>query len=181
MSNVVGFGFCGVSTSARRFSSGQLCSAIRRTIGAYTTPSSVLTRCSSVESLLPSHLLASFGAEFLDPFPTFGGRASTDSPNSITFPRYGPPTARQNGRCASSPLKRGMAQAPCRTIHAINTLSVVGLRAVLHCFQLCALLSLQLFLKVSHCSVALMGSAGGLSNDCSFFSFGFHTFCPLDE
>ena len=56
MSNVVDFCFCGVSTTARRFSSDQLCSAIRRTLRAYTTPSpSVLTRCSSVKSLLPSH------------------------------------------------------------------------------------------------------------------------------
>ena len=47
VSAVVVFGFCGVSTTARRFSSDDLC--------AYTTPSSVLTRCSSVRSLLPIH------------------------------------------------------------------------------------------------------------------------------
>ena len=52
----------------------QMCSASRRTLRAYTTPSSVLTRCSSVRSLLPDHttdfhLSVSFGAGFPDPFP----------------------------------------------------------------------------------------------------------------
>ena len=50
MSAIVVFGLCGVSTTARRFSSDQLCSASRRTLRAHTTPSSVLTRCSSVRS-----------------------------------------------------------------------------------------------------------------------------------
>ena len=54
----------------------------------YTTPSSVLTRCSSMRSLLPSHT----------PIPRSFSRlwkgASTDSTNSSNFPRYGPPTAR---------------------------------------------------------------------------------------
>ena len=66
MSGAVVFGLCGVSTTARRFSSDQLFSASRRSLRAYTTPSSVLTRCSSVRSLLPSsgfHLSGSFGAE----------------------------------------------------------------------------------------------------------------------
>ena len=66
-----------VFDTARRFSSDQLCSASRRTLRAYTTPSSVLTRCSSVRSLVPSHtadfhLSDSFGAGFPDPFPTSG-------------------------------------------------------------------------------------------------------------
>ena len=73
MSAVAVFGLCGVSTNVQRFSSNQLCSALR----AYTTPSSVLTRCSSVRSLLPRHtadfhVSASFGAGFPDPFPAFG-------------------------------------------------------------------------------------------------------------
>ena len=68
MSTVVDFGFCGVSATARRFSSDQLCSASRRTLRACTTPSSVLTRCSSMRSRLPSHtavfhLSASFCAD----------------------------------------------------------------------------------------------------------------------
>ena len=66
-----------VSTTDRRFSSDQPCSASRRTLRAYTTPSSVQTRCSSVRSLLPTHtpdfhLSASFGAGSPDPFPTSG-------------------------------------------------------------------------------------------------------------
>ena len=77
MCTVVDFGFCGVSTTSRSFSSDQLCSASRRTLRACTTPSSVLTGCSSVRSLLPSHtadfhLSASFGAGFPGPFPTSG-------------------------------------------------------------------------------------------------------------
>ena len=40
MSIVADFGFCGVSRSARRFSSDQLCSTSRRTLRLYTTPSS---------------------------------------------------------------------------------------------------------------------------------------------
>ena len=47
-SAIVVFGLCGVATTARRFSSDQLCSACRRTL------SSVLTRCSSVRSLRPA-------------------------------------------------------------------------------------------------------------------------------
>ena len=99
MSIVVDFGFCGVSFSTPWFTSDQLCSASRRTLRAYTTPSSVRTRCSSVRSLLPSHmpdfhLSASFGAGFPDPCPTSGRCASTDSSNSSNFPRYGPPMAR---------------------------------------------------------------------------------------
>ena len=59
--------------TALRFSSDQLFSASRRTLRAYTTPSSVRTKCSSVRSLLPSHtpdfpLSANFGAGFPDPF-----------------------------------------------------------------------------------------------------------------
>ena len=46
LSVVIDLGFCGVSTTALRFSSDQR---------AYTTPSSVRTRCSSVRSLFPSH------------------------------------------------------------------------------------------------------------------------------
>ena len=87
MSIVVDFGFCGVSFSARRFTSDQLCSASRRILRAYTIPSSVRTRCLSVRSLLPSHtpdfhLSASFVAGFPDSFPTSGRCASTDSSNS---------------------------------------------------------------------------------------------------
>ena len=52
---VIDLGFCGVSMTALRFSSDQLCSASCRTLHAYTTPSSVRTRCSSVRSLFPSH------------------------------------------------------------------------------------------------------------------------------
>ena len=75
MSNVIDFDFCRVSTSDRRSSTDQLCSAIRRTLRAYSTPSSVPTRCSSVMPFLPSltpgfHLSASFGAGFPDPFAT---------------------------------------------------------------------------------------------------------------
>ena len=77
ISTVVDFSFCGVSTTVRRFSSDQLCSASRRTLRAYTTLSSVLSRCSSVRSLFTSHtadfhLSASFGAGFPDLFPTSG-------------------------------------------------------------------------------------------------------------
>ena len=95
---VVDLGFCGVSTTALRFSSDQLFSASRRTLRAYTTPSFVRTRCSSVRSLFPSHtpdfhLSANFGAGFPDPFPTSGRCARTVSPNSTNFPRYGRPMA----------------------------------------------------------------------------------------
>ena len=48
ISAIVVFGLCGVSTTARRFPSDQLCSTSRRTL------SSVLTRCSSVRSLRPA-------------------------------------------------------------------------------------------------------------------------------
>ena len=48
ISAIVVFGLCGVSTTARRFSCDQLCSASRQTL------SSVLTRCSSVRSLRPA-------------------------------------------------------------------------------------------------------------------------------
>ena len=54
---VIDLGFCGVSTTLMRFSSDQLFSASRRTLRAYTAPSSVRTRCSSVRSLFPSHTL----------------------------------------------------------------------------------------------------------------------------
>ena len=68
----------------------------------------------------------------------------------------------------SLPLKRGMSQATCRTIHFISALSVVGLyvlRAGVQCCQHCAHLSLQLCLIVFHCSVALMRSSGRGSDD----------------
>ena len=79
---VIDLGFCGVSTTALRFSSDQLFSASHRTLRAYTTPSSVRTKCSSVRSLFPSHtpdfhLSANFGAGFPDPFPTSGRCAIT--------------------------------------------------------------------------------------------------------
>ena len=48
------------------------------------------------------------------------------------------------------------------------------LRAVLHCCRYCAHLSLHLFLVVVHCSVALMRSSGRASDDCLFWTFGFH-------
>ena len=96
---VIAIGFCGVYTTALRFSSDQLFSASRRTLRAYTTPSSVRTRCSSVRSLFPSHtsdfhLSANFDARFPDPFPISGRCARTVSPNSTNFPRYGPPMTR---------------------------------------------------------------------------------------
>ena len=89
---VIDLGFCGVSATALRFSSDQLFSASRRTLLAYTTPSSVRTRCSSVRSLFPSHtpgfhLSANFGAGFPEPFPTSGRCARIVSPNSTNFPR----------------------------------------------------------------------------------------------
>ena len=85
-SSVAVFGFCGVSATAWKFSSGQR-SLTRRTQRANTVPSSALTRCSSVRSLVPSHtpcfyLSNSFGAGFPDPFPTSGSWGSKDSPNS---------------------------------------------------------------------------------------------------
>ena len=43
------------STTALRFSSDQLFSASRRTLRAYTSPSSVRTKCSSARSLFPNH------------------------------------------------------------------------------------------------------------------------------
>ena len=52
---VVDLGFFRVSMTDLRFSSDQLCSARRRTFRAYTTVSSVRTKCSSVRSLLSSH------------------------------------------------------------------------------------------------------------------------------
>ena len=54
LSVVIDLGFCGVSMTALRLSSDHLFSASRRTLRAYTTPSSVRTKCSSVRSLLPS-------------------------------------------------------------------------------------------------------------------------------
>ena len=54
MSNIVDFNFCGISTTARR-----LCSTIRRTLRMYTTPSSVLTRCTSLSLLwLPTRRIS---------------------------------------------------------------------------------------------------------------------------
>ena len=102
-----------VSTTARRCSSDQLCSAIRRMLRAYTTPSSVLTRCSVVRLLLPSftadlHLSDSFGAGF--PFPPLEGKQGTDSHDSSNFPRYGPPVAGCSGDSASLPLKPGRVE-----------------------------------------------------------------------
>ena len=65
--------FYSVSTTARKFS---LTSCAWRFVMrfAYTTPSFVLNRCSSVRSLMPRHpadfyMSASFGAAFPDPFP----------------------------------------------------------------------------------------------------------------
>ena len=55
------------------------------------------------------------------------------------------------------------------------------LRAVFHCCQHCAHLSLQVFLIVFHCSVASMRESGRTSDDRSFLIFGLRAFCSLDE
>ena len=120
---VVDLGFCDVSMTDLRFSSDQLFSANRRTLRAYTTPSSVRTRCSSARSLFPSHtpdfpLYANFGAGLPDPFPT-SGRSS--------FPRLRSAHGTIERETARQPRKRGLSQAACRTIHLIKALSAVGL------------------------------------------------------
>ena len=80
--------FCGVSTTAGESPSDPRCSVVRRTLRVDTTPSSVLTTCSSVTSLCPSH--------------TFGKRDNTISPHSSNSPRQDLPIARWTSDCASS-------------------------------------------------------------------------------
>ena len=158
---VVDLGFCGVSMTDLRFSSDQLCSARRRTFRAYTTVSSVRAKCSSVRSLATRqifHLSANFGAGVPDPFQTSGRCARTVSPNSTSFPRYGPPMARKNGDCTSLTPKRGMSQAACRTIHLIKALSAVGLYCVRSCIaaSIVRCCPCSCFMIIFDSSVALM-------------------------
>ena len=128
--------------------------ASRRTLHAYTTPSSVLTRCSSVRSLLPGHtadfhLEASFGAGLPDSFfSPLEREPSTDSPNSRNFPRYGPPHDLMERVYIVSPGAKnepsGMLNNP---FHQCSVSGWSVLRAVLKCCQHCTHLSVHLFFE----------------------------------
>ena len=149
LSTVVDFGFGVASPTPRRFSSAPLCSACLRTLRAYTAPSSVLTRCSSVRSLLTSrtadfHLSACVGAGFQ------GRRASTDSQSSSNF-------FHNTDHSRLDRMQTAHRQAACRTNPFLQCI-VSGrsvLRAVLKHCQRRTHLSLQLFLIVFRCSAAL--------------------------
>ena len=128
--------FCGVSTTAGESLLDQCCSVIRRTLRVDTTPSSVLTRCSSVTSLCPSH--------------TLGKRDNT----AATRPSH---CAVEKGlRIVTQESRNEANRMTDNPFHqcAVNRRS--ALREVLQCCQHRALLSLQLFLTVFDCFVALM-------------------------
>ena len=182
----VDLGFCWVSTTGRRFSSDHLCSASRRTLRAYTTPSSVRTRCSSVRSLLPCHTadfhlscplrcwisrsLSNFWKMCENSFSKFHRLSAVRSTHG-TIERD----------CASLPSETGN-EPGCVSDNPFHQSTVNGrsvLEALLHCCQHCAHLSLQLSLVVFTSSVALMSSSWRTSDDSSFLSFGFDTFCHL--
>ena len=166
MSAIVVFGLCSVSTTAQKFSSDQLCSASRRTLRACTSPSSVLTRCSSVRSLLPNHtadfhLSASFGAGFPDPFShlwkvskhTFAElqqlSAIRTTHGSIEW-----------GLCTVSSESRD--EPSCMSNNPFHQCTVSGLSVLCSFLKRCqhrAHLSLQLFLIVFDSTVALMRSS----------------------
>ena len=118
-----------------------------------------------------------------DPFPTSGRRASTDSPNSSTFSTIRT-THRtiERGLCIVAPETRN--EPSCVSNNPFHQCTVSGrsvLRAVLHGYQHCAHLSLKPFLIDVHCCVALVRSSGTTSDDCSFWTFRFRTFCPHHE
>ena len=129
--------FCSVSTIARRSSADQLCSAVRRTLRAYTTPSSVLTRCSSVTSFLHSrathfHLSASFGAALPDPF-TNCGRTKLQHLSTIRTSHR----TTQRGLCfVASQTRNEPSCVSNNPVSSVDCLwSVFFLRAILHCCQ----------------------------------------------
>ena len=96
------------------------CSASRRALCAYTTPSSVLCRCSSVRSLLPTRPISTCQPASAWDFQILV--PPLEDENRFTklqhFPQYGPPNVRWDGDCASFSLKRGMSEVACRTIHS---------------------------------------------------------------
>ena len=160
---VINLGFCGVSTTALRFSSDRLFSASRRTLRAYTTPSSVRTRCSSVRSLFPSHtpdfhLFANFGAGFPDSFSFLWKMCKNcfsklhqfstirSSHGTIEWGLYLVISETRNEpRCVSD-----------NPSHQCIVCRWYVLCVFLHCCQHCSHLSLQLFLIVFDSSIALM-------------------------
>ena len=157
---------------------------------AYTTPSSVLTRCSSVRSLLPSHtadfhLSASFGAGFLDPLPPLEGEHAQIRRSPATFHDTGIRATRGSvGRGLYIVSRETRDEPSCMSNNPFHQCTFSG-RSVVCAFlnrcQHCAHSSLQLFLTVFNCSVALMRSSWRASDDFSLLTFGFHIFCPFDE
>ena len=155
-----------------------LTSCAQRVVGrcAYTTLSSVLTRCSSVRSLLPTadfHLSAQLRWKTSQHRFAKLQHLSTIRTTHRTIER---------GLCIVALETRN--EPSCMSNNPFHHCTVSGwsvLRAVLQSSQHGAHLSLQLFLIVLHCTVALMRSSWTTSDDCSFLTFGFHTCCPHDE
>ena len=141
----------------------ELFSASRRTLRAYTTQSSVRTRCSSVRSLFPSHTLgfhlsANFGAGCPDPFPTSGRCARTVSPNSHQFStvRSAHDTIEWALYLTTSETRNEPRCVSDNPSHQCVVCRWSVVCVFLHCCQLCSHLSLQLFLIVFDSSIALM-------------------------
>ena len=162
MSAVVVFGFCGVSTTARRCASDQLCSASRRPLRvsnsfvssdqmlvcdvAFAQPHSGFPNVSQLRRGIPRsfpHLWKVSKHRFakLHQLSTI---RTTHCSTEWGLYIISPETRNQPSRMSNNPF------------HQCTVGGRSVLCAVLKCCQHCAHLSLQLFLIVFHCSVALM-------------------------
>ena len=147
-----------------RFSSDQLCSVIRRTLRAYATPSAVLTRCSSVRSLLPSHT-----ADFQLRFGITRSQTHLWKMSKHRFTKLQHLSTIRTTQCTIErrlciillEAKNEPSFVSKNPLHQCTVSGRSALSAVLQCCQHCAHLSLQLVLTVFHCTVALMRSSAG--------------------
>ena len=184
-SNAVDLNSCYFSTTVRRSSSDQLRWAIRRTLRACTTPS-VLTRCSSVRSLLHRHT-TDFISQLRCGIPRSLFHIWKMSRHMFTTHQH-----LSTIRTTDRTIHWGLYIVAFETKNEPSCVSNNSFPSVGCQWSVCIAYDLALLRTlcasvpatvsfVFHCSVALMRSSGRTSDDCSFLTFGSDTFCAFAE